>query len=305
MAVEEAATRGAARVEAVHLRLGLLSGVVPRALVAWYDLACDDTPLQGSRLVIENVPVVIFCAACQEEREVSSMQSFCCAASVRRRRCRARTGDRSRRAGVVGMTGSPRLVEVRQHVLKQNDVAARALRQRFRDAGVFVVSLVSSPGAGKTTFLERRWRGSASVTASQPSSATWPPTTTPSAWPGAVRRSGRSRPARFATSRRRWWQAPWRRGRSTTGLPLRRERRQPRLPRRYDLGETCVRVVLLSVTEGEDKPLKYPTIFNTADVAVVTKMDLPTPGVRPERGGRQHRRRSPRHEGLRGVGEDR
>src|SRR5581483_4028313 len=44
-------------------------------------------------------------------------------------------------------------------------------------------------------------------------------------------------------------------------------------PSSYDLGED-LRVVLLSVTEGEDKPLKYPTIFNTADVAVITKIDL-------------------------------
>src|SRR4051794_41160683 len=49
----------------------------------------------------------------------------------------------------------PRLVEVRQQVLKKNDVTARALRRRFADAGVFVVSLVSSPRAGKTAFLER------------------------------------------------------------------------------------------------------------------------------------------------------
>src|SRR4051794_23630311 len=48
-----------------------------------------------------------------------------------------------------------RLVEVRQKVLKQNDVVARELRQQFRDAGIFVVSLVSSPGSGKTAFLER------------------------------------------------------------------------------------------------------------------------------------------------------
>src|SRR5271168_4634155 len=48
-----------------------------------------------------------------------------------------------------------RLVEVRQHVLKKNDVAARALRARFHEAGVYVVSLVSSPGAGKTAFLEK------------------------------------------------------------------------------------------------------------------------------------------------------
>src|SRR5947207_13000338 len=44
-------------------------------------------------------------------------------------------------------------------------------------------------------------------------------------------------------------------------------------PASYDLGEQ-LRAVLLSVTEGEDKPLKYPTIFNTADLAVVTKTDL-------------------------------
>ncbi len=49
---------------------------------------------------------------------------------------------------------STRLVEVRQQVLKQNDLIARALRQRFDAAGVYVVSLVSSPGAGKTSFLE-------------------------------------------------------------------------------------------------------------------------------------------------------
>src|SRR5579863_7000698 len=49
----------------------------------------------------------------------------------------------------------PRLVEVRRNVLKQNDLNARALRERFRTAGVFVVSLVSSPGSGKTAFLEK------------------------------------------------------------------------------------------------------------------------------------------------------
>src|ERR1700677_672270 len=53
------------------------------------------------------------------------------------------------------MTPQPRLLEVRQHVLKQNDIVARELRQRFRDAGVYVVSLVSSPGSGKTAFLEK------------------------------------------------------------------------------------------------------------------------------------------------------
>jgi hydrogenase nickel incorporation protein HypB len=45
------------------------------------------------------------------------------------------------------------------------------------------------------------------------------------------------------------------------------------VPSSYDLGED-LRVVLPSVTEGEDKPLKYPTIFNSADVAVIAKADL-------------------------------
>jgi hydrogenase nickel incorporation protein HypB len=53
------------------------------------------------------------------------------------------------------MGSQPRLVEVRKNVLKQNDVSARALREQFRTAGVFVVSLVSSPGSGKTMFLEK------------------------------------------------------------------------------------------------------------------------------------------------------
>ena len=46
-------------------------------------------------------------------------------------------------------------------------------------------------------------------------------------------------------------------------------------PATFDLGEN-LRLVVFSVTEGEDKPLKYPTIFNTADVAVITKIDLAT-----------------------------
>ena len=53
------------------------------------------------------------------------------------------------------MRPQPRLIEVRKNVLKQNDVVARGLRDRFRAAGVFVVSLVSSPGSGKTAFLEK------------------------------------------------------------------------------------------------------------------------------------------------------
>ena len=51
------------------------------------------------------------------------------------------------------MNAQPRILEVRKNVLKQNDEIARRLRERFREQGTFVVSLVSSPGAGKTAFL--------------------------------------------------------------------------------------------------------------------------------------------------------
>ena len=53
------------------------------------------------------------------------------------------------------MSGEPRLLEVRKNVLKHNDFVAHALRERFRAQGTYVVSLVSSPGSGKTAFLER------------------------------------------------------------------------------------------------------------------------------------------------------
>jgi len=76
-ALEEAQSRGI-QVSAVHLRLGALSGVVKEALLFSYHVACEDTPLQGSQLIVEDVPVVVFCAACQKERSLQSVQLFVC-----------------------------------------------------------------------------------------------------------------------------------------------------------------------------------------------------------------------------------
>jgi hydrogenase nickel incorporation protein HypA/HybF len=77
LATEELERRGG-RINAVHLKLGALSGVVKEALLSSYEMACEDTPLQGSHLVFEEIPVVIFCAQCQAERTLSSVQWFCC-----------------------------------------------------------------------------------------------------------------------------------------------------------------------------------------------------------------------------------
>jgi hydrogenase nickel incorporation protein HypA/HybF len=77
LAEEEAANRGV-QIEAVHLKLGALSGVVKQALLSCYEMACENTPLQGSRLVVEEVPVVIYCTNCRSQRPLSSIQLFCC-----------------------------------------------------------------------------------------------------------------------------------------------------------------------------------------------------------------------------------
>ena len=79
LAQEEAGRRGDIRIKAVHLRLGALSGVMKDALLSSYEMACDDTPLEGSRLVVEDVPVIVFCKQCDGQRPVHSTQMFCCA----------------------------------------------------------------------------------------------------------------------------------------------------------------------------------------------------------------------------------
>src|ERR1700681_3801928 len=172
------------------------------------------------------------------------------------------------------MGSQPRLIEVRKNVLKQNDLTARVLREQFRAAGVFVVSLVSSPGSGKTMFLEKTLtllRQDYRVAALVGDLAT------------------ENDALRLARS-----QAPVKQITTGTLCHLEAAMVQSALeewdlnqldflfienvgnlvcPSSYDLGED-LRLVLISVTEGEDKPLKYPTIFNSADVAVVTKVDL-------------------------------
>jgi len=168
----------------------------------------------------------------------------------------------------------PRLVEVRRNVLKQNDVIARSLREQFRASGVFVVSLVSSPGSGKTMFLER------TLTQLQPRYRV-------AALVGDLATENDA--VRLARSK-----APVKQITTGTLCHLEATMVQNALqewnlgqldflfienvgnlvcPSSYDLGES-LRLVLMSVTEGEDKPLKYPTIFNSADVAVITKNEL-------------------------------
>jgi hydrogenase nickel incorporation protein HypA/HybF len=78
MAEEESARYGGAKVQIVHLKLGKLSGVVKEALLSSYEMACESTPLQGSQLLIEEIPVEVFCPQCEVPRLVTSIQWFAC-----------------------------------------------------------------------------------------------------------------------------------------------------------------------------------------------------------------------------------
>lgn len=79
LAEEESERRGGLQITAVHLRLGNLAGVVKDALLSSYGLACEDTPLAGSQLIIEEIPGMIYCPTCDAQRPVGSTEWFCCA----------------------------------------------------------------------------------------------------------------------------------------------------------------------------------------------------------------------------------
>jgi hydrogenase nickel incorporation protein HypB len=169
----------------------------------------------------------------------------------------------------------PRILEVRTKILKKNDELARRMRDEFIDAGCLVTNLVSSPGTGKTTFLRETL--TRLVDAGDRVAAIV----------GDLETDNDAR--RLAESG-----APVRQIMTHGCCHLEADMVQEHLegwtiadldylfienvgnlvcPTSWDLGES-VRVALLSVTEGEDKPLKYPGLFNTSDVAVITKMDL-------------------------------
>jgi hydrogenase nickel incorporation protein HypA/HybF len=78
LAQEDSVRRGGIPIVAVHLRLGLLSGVVKEALLSCYELACEDTSLAGSRLVVEEIPILVFCPRCDAPKPVHAIQLFCC-----------------------------------------------------------------------------------------------------------------------------------------------------------------------------------------------------------------------------------
>lgn len=168
----------------------------------------------------------------------------------------------------------PRIVEVRKNVLRKNDLLAHDLRAIFERARVFVTSLVSSPGAGKTALLEQTL-GSLSqefrVATLVGDLATDRDARRLARAGGLVRQITTGTVCHLDADMVRTALDGW----DLEALDFLFVENVGNLvcPSSYDLGEN-LRVVLISVTEGEDKPLKYPTIFHSADLAVITKTDL-------------------------------
>ncbi|MBZ5580718.1 MAG: hydrogenase nickel incorporation protein HypB [Acidobacteriia bacterium] len=165
-------------------------------------------------------------------------------------------------------------VPLERKVLNENDRIAAGLRENFKRHGVFCLNLISSPGSGKTSLLERTLEG-------------FPASRKAAVLTGDIQTDNDARRlARFGFPVRQ----------ITTGGACHLDARMVEralgdwpvedldilflenvgnlvCPTSYDLGEDA-RAVLLSVTEGEDKPLKYPATFHHADVMVLNKIDL-------------------------------
>lgn len=173
-----------------------------------------------------------------------------------------------------GAQGRWRTLHLHEPVLARNEEEARRNRALFHDQGLLTLNVVSSPGSGKTAFLERTMRD---LNATVPCGVIVGDLATDND-ARRLQRSG-GQVVQIDTGSICHLDAGMI---ATAARDM--DLRSARLlfienvgnlvcPASYDLGED-LRVTLISVTEGEDKPLKYPVIFKNADVVVVTKMDL-------------------------------
>ena len=165
-------------------------------------------------------------------------------------------------------------IPLERKVLGENDRIAAALRQEFQRRGIFCLNLISSPGAGKTLLLERTLEGFA-------------PGRRVAVLTGDIQTDNDARrlarygfpvqqittagachlDARMVERHLANWDL------SSIGLLLIENVGNLVCPTSYDLGEDA-KVVILSVAEGDDKPLKYPGIFHRAELLVLSKIDL-------------------------------
>ena len=206
----------------------------------------------------------------------------------------------------------PQRLDLGERLLRRNDQQAAANRRRFTQAHLPVVNLLSAPGSGKTALLERLgrdWPRGTEPGAGHMPGPTGAPVPGPPAGPGSASRAPYARPPMavivgdLATDHdaRRLWAAGLAAVQISTGQACHLEAGMVErgvqaleqdgvplaglellvienvgnlvCPAAYDLGES-LRVVMVSVTEGEDKPLKYAASFHGADLVLINKIDL-------------------------------
>ena len=178
---------------------------------------------------------------------------------------------------------APRQLPLHTALLQRNDAQAAGLRQRFEAAGVTVVNLLSSPGSGKTALLEALAQRLASAAGAAPRLAVIVGDLATDNDARRLQAAGLTA-VQITTGQACHLEAPMvaeglhrlhHQGISLEQLELLVIENVGNLvcPGAYDLGES-LRVVLLSTTEGEDKPLKYAPIFHGADLVLITKIDL-------------------------------
>lgn len=188
------------------------------------------------------------------------------------RRHRQHTETRSTNA-----PGSPQLLSLGDRLLAHNDLQAAVNRQRFAAAGVMVVNLLSSPGSGKTALLERLARTtqrSMAVIVGDLATDNDARRLRAAGLPAVQITTGQACHLEAAMVQRAV-DALEAQGQPLAQLELLLIENVGNLvcPAAYDLGES-LRVVLLAAGEGEDKPLKYPALFHSADLVVISKIDL-------------------------------
>jgi hydrogenase nickel incorporation protein HypB len=165
-------------------------------------------------------------------------------------------------------------IQVEKKVLNENQLVAEELRLQFREHGILCLNIISSPGSGKTTLLER----------------------TLEAFPRDMRVVVLTGDIQTENDAQRLQRFGFPAKQITTGGTCHLDARMIKkhlaewpldsfdlllienvgnlvCPSSYDLGEHA-KIVLLSVTEGEDKPLKYPSIFSKSQLMILSKIDL-------------------------------
>ena len=170
-----------------------------------------------------------------------------------------------------------RVLEIKKGVLDKNDRIAHNLRARFQAAGTFVVNVISSPGAGKTALLEqtlRRLKNKGLSVAALVGDLQTENDARRLANSGApVRQIVTAGICHLEANMIETQLDDWGLDLPATDILFIENVGNLVCPSSYDLGE-AQRVVLMSVTEGEDKPLKYPPPFSSAHLVMITKIDL-------------------------------